>query len=126
MTTADTFTELFTEQAPRIRRLILADLRTADHADADDLTQDVFLAFWRYLEAGQQIARPAGLLTVMARHRVVDHYRAARAREQATDWADWFEARKLPTSPAAEDIAVERITAVAMLADYAPPLVVAA
>jgi len=38
------------------------------------------------------VTRPAGLLSAMARHRTIDHYRSARVRrEVATD----------PTAPAA-------------------------
>lgn len=86
---AAAFTALYTEHATRVRRLVLAELRSGDTAQADDITQDVFLALWRYLQRGEQIARPAGLLATMARHRVIDHYRLARVR------------RELPTDPTA-------------------------
>jgi DNA-directed RNA polymerase specialized sigma24 family protein len=114
------FTTIYTEQADRVRRVIAAELRAADHAEADDLTQDVFLTLWQYLLRGEAIARPAGLLTTMARHRVCDHYRSARVRREVS--VDAAQAHVLPAASPAEDIAVERVTAVAMLADYPAPL----
>jgi DNA-directed RNA polymerase specialized sigma24 family protein len=80
------FTAIYAAHATRVHRLVLAELRPADRHQADDLTQDVFLALWRYLQRGEQVTRPTGLLTVMARHRVIDYYRLARVRrEVATD-----------------------------------------
>ncbi|MET8680055.1 hypothetical protein ABZW18_21340 [Streptomyces sp. NPDC004647] len=71
--------------------------------------------------------RTSGLLRTIARRVIADHFRLARnTRENATDFGDWFEARRLPAAPAAEDHAVERITALAMLADSPAPLGVAA
>jgi RNA polymerase sigma factor (sigma-70 family) len=80
----DAFAALYAEHAPRIRRVLLTELRPADHHTADDLTQEVFLALWVYLRRGDRITRPAGLLTVMARHKVIDHYRSARVRREVS------------------------------------------
>jgi RNA polymerase sigma factor (sigma-70 family) len=86
--TAETFTALFATHAPRVRRQVLAGLRFGDAAQADDLVQDIFLALWRYMQRGDRIGNPAGLLTVMARRRVIDHYRLARVRREVpTDYS---------------------------------------
>jgi RNA polymerase sigma-70 factor (ECF subfamily) len=87
--TRSAFAALYASQAPRVRRIVLAGLRPGDQSVAEDLTQDVFLALWRRVDRGDRISRPDGLLTVMARHRVVDHYRSARVR------------REVPTDPTA-------------------------
>lgn len=77
---------LFAAHSGRVRQVVAAGLRPADQHQADDLAQDVWLTFWQYVLRGNDIARPAGLLTAMARHRVTDHYRSARVRrEVATD-----------------------------------------
>jgi DNA-directed RNA polymerase specialized sigma24 family protein len=86
VTPAAAFTAVYVGQAARVRRVVLAELRLGDQAVADDMVQDVFLNLWRRLERGDQLRNPAGLLTVMARHRVIDHYRRSHVRyEVPTD-----------------------------------------
>lgn len=82
MTAAELFTALYAAHSIRIRRVVLAELRPADHDHADDLTQDVWLAFWRRLERGDVLRNVPALLVVMARHRVIDHYRRAHVRRE--------------------------------------------
>ena len=67
---------------PLVRRVVARNLRPADAHLADDLAQDVWLTAWQYLLRGNTITRPAGLLSTMARRRVVDHYRSARVRRE--------------------------------------------
>ncbi|MFD6855581.1 hypothetical protein ACFWCV_30285, partial [Streptomyces diastaticus] len=69
---------------------------------------------------------PAGLLRTIAGHAITDHYRLRRSGEQPTDFGDWFEAARLPAATSAEDIAVTHLTVLAMVADPAAPLEVAA
>ncbi|MCX4581347.1 hypothetical protein OHB41_51305 [Streptomyces sp. NBC_01571] len=79
----------FGEYAPMVRGVVGRTVRYGDLDLVDDLAQDVWVAAWRYLLRGNEVARPAGLLAFMARCRVVDHYRLARVRrEQATDFQD--------------------------------------
>lgn len=69
-----------------VHRIIRAGLRPGDADWADDIAQDVWLAYWRRLLSGRPIDRPAGLLVTLARRRTVDHYRsAATRRERPTD-----------------------------------------
>lgn len=58
-------------------------LREQDRELAEDIAQDVWLAVWQHLLSGHVVESPRGLLVVMARRRVVDHYRQA-----AVDWSD--------------------------------------
>ncbi|RPK77829.1 sigma factor [Streptomyces sp. ADI98-10] len=77
----------FREFAPMVRRVVARSVRREDVDLVDDLAQDVWVQAWQYLLRGNEVARPAGLLAVMARSRVCGHYRSARVRrEQATDF----------------------------------------
>jgi DNA-directed RNA polymerase specialized sigma24 family protein len=82
MTAAELFAALYLAHSARVRRVILAELRPGDRDQADDLAQDVWLAFWRRLDRGDVLRNVPGLLAVMARHRVVDHYRRAYVRRE--------------------------------------------
>lgn len=82
MTAAELFAALYAAHSARVRRVILAELRLGDRDQVDDLTQDVWLALWRRLERGDVPRSAAGLLSVMARHRVIDHYRRAHVRRE--------------------------------------------
>lgn len=73
---------LYVQHADTVRRIVARSLNPADQHQADDLAQDVWLTFWQYVLRGNSIPRPAGLLTTMARHKVVDHYRLARVRRE--------------------------------------------
>lgn len=75
-------TNLYAEQSERIRRIITAQLKTADKHVADDLAQEVWLGFWKTQLRGTDVTCPAALLATMARRRVVDHYRLARVRRE--------------------------------------------
>lgn len=100
-------TALYLDHGDRIRQQVVALLRPADQHLADDLAQDVWLTLWQYVLRGNTITRPGGLLCTMARHRVADHYRAAHTRRSApADFADTFEARRLPAAPSAESEAL--------------------
>ena len=75
-------TELYAQHAERVRKIIVSALRSSDRHVADDLAQEVWVAFWRTLLRGTRVTSPAGLLTTMARRRVCDHYRSARVRRE--------------------------------------------
>jgi len=66
---------IYRAMLPRIYGYILLRVRS-QHAVAEDLTQDVFLAFARTLSDGPVIANPTAWLFGAARHKVIDHHRA--------------------------------------------------
>ncbi|MFH9244691.1 RNA polymerase sigma factor [Streptomyces lydicus] len=74
-----TFYSLYADQ---IRLVVARSLRPEDRHQADDIAQDVWLTAWQYLLRGNDIRNPRALLSQMARHRVVDHYRSARVRRE--------------------------------------------
>jgi DNA-directed RNA polymerase specialized sigma24 family protein len=73
---------LYIEHSALVGRVAARNLRPADRHLVEDISQDVWLAAWRYLLRGNTIDRPAGLLATMARRRVVDHCRLARVRRE--------------------------------------------
>lgn len=126
-TDTDPLSEVFARYSDRVRRFILVRLDRPDSYLAEDLTSEVFVRMVRWYTGRTFDGRVWGLLAQIARHVITDHYRRARnTRETATDFSDWPEARRLPAAPAAEECAVERITALAALTQHAPVLGVAA
>ena len=75
-------TTLYTLYADQIRAVVARNLRPEDRHQADDIAQDVWLTAWQYLLRGNEIKNPRALLSQMARHKVVDHYRSARVRHE--------------------------------------------
>ncbi|WP_326683043.1 RNA polymerase sigma factor [Streptomyces sp. NBC_01237] len=79
--------EWFALHAPMVLRVVGRAVRREDAHLVEDLAQDVWVEAWQYLLRGNEVARPVGLLAVMARSRVSAHYRSARVRrESATDF----------------------------------------
>ncbi|MGW2367144.1 RNA polymerase sigma factor [Streptomyces sp. NPDC001667] len=113
---ADPLSEVFACYYDRVHRFILARLARPDWHLAEDLTSEVFVRMVRWYAGRAFDGRVWGLLAQIARHVITDHFRRARnTREAATDFGDWSEARRLPVAPAAEECAVERLTALAAL-----------
>lgn len=107
------FTGLYAEHFDLVQRTVAAGLRR-EHLDlVEDLAQETFLEFWRYLTSGATITNPVGLLVTMARHAVVHHYRRRSSGELAADFSDFLQERRLPSSAAAEDTALDRLEAYA-------------
>ncbi|MFI1183376.1 RNA polymerase sigma factor [Streptomyces sp. NPDC020799] len=121
----DRLSEVFALHSGRVQRFILNRLDRPDWHLAEDLTSETFLRLVRSYSGRPVDGRVVGLLKTLARHTVTDHYRRHSAGERATDFGDWFEARRLPATPAAEECAVERMTALAALT-ASPALGVAA
>ncbi|MGW4041098.1 RNA polymerase sigma factor [Streptomyces sp. NPDC004778] len=116
---------VFTEHSDRLTRWVYNRLDRADWHLAEDITSEAFVRLVRDF-TGRRIENPAGLLRTIAGHAITDHYRLRRSGEQPTDFGDWFEAARLPAATSAEDIAVTHLTVLAMVADPAAPLEVAA
>lgn len=72
----------FGEFAPMVRGAVARAVRPGDADVVEDLAQDVWVEAWQYLLRGNTVARPAGLLARMARHRVAGHYASARVRRE--------------------------------------------
>ncbi|MBK3582586.1 hypothetical protein JHN49_02235 [Streptomyces sp. MBT57] len=123
--TSDALAVVFTEHSDRLTRWVYNRLDRADWHLAEDIVSETFVRLVRDF-TGRRIESPAGLLRTIAGHAISDHYRLRRSGEQPADFSDWFEAARLPAATSAEDIAVARLTVLAMVADPAAPLGVAA
>ncbi len=69
------FGMLYERYGRMVHGVLLARVRPAD---ADDLTQDVFLIAWRRLRSLRDPAAFGGWLVTIARRRAIDHLRQAR------------------------------------------------
>lgn len=90
----DAFDRLHERYAALVHGVLLA---SAPPSDVDDLMQDVFLAAWRALPAGQEVRHIGAWLATIARNRA----RRRHAREHATSaLPDDVAAAATPASPA--------------------------
>ncbi len=82
MVTESDFAEIYAEHAPGVLRVALRVL--GDQALAEDVAQDVFLAFWRGTAYDESRGALGPYLKLMARSRALDVWRRNRAGERAT------------------------------------------
>jgi RNA polymerase sigma factor (sigma-70 family) len=125
---SDVLSELFASYNQRVTSYINSRLIRQDWHLAEDLTSEVFIELMRsYTMRDREIdGRVWGLLATIARRMISRHFARARAHESATDFGDWSQARHLPSTPAAGDIAVARIEARRELAELPEPTTAAA
>ncbi len=113
------FATLYETHLPRVRRTIAAGLRDGHQHLVEDLVQETYLAYWLYAQSNE-VRSPGAVLSRIAGRQLVDHYRRRPSTEQPRDFTDAVQAYRLPAAPAAEDVAVVRLTARQMLADQVP------
>lgn len=102
------FTRLYEAEAGRVLRVITAALRREDRQEAEDLAQDVWLWVWARIQRGDQLRNPSALVVLMARHRVIDHYRRAHTRyERSADYTEHASVLLLPAAASAEAEALD-------------------
>lgn len=74
----DAFGLLYDHYQPQIYRFVL--LKVGGKADAEDITHQVFLSAYQKMDGYKEAGHPFGSwLYEIARNRVIDHYRMARA-----------------------------------------------
>lgn len=84
------FTETYTAYRGFVRSVILDKLGNGDTHLADDLTQDTFLALYRYRDRVDMTRDMGGMLRVMARQSISHHYRVKRNTcERPADPGAW-------------------------------------
>ncbi|MDK1477011.1 sigma factor [Streptomyces sp. 549] len=90
------------------RRVVALARTLANHADdADDIASDTWFVAARWVNTLQADDDQAmGWLATLTRHAVRDFYKPRRNRELAYDWSDTLSSFALPTTPAAEDVAL--------------------
>jgi len=77
----EAYAGLYDAYVERIYRFIY--FKVASHEEAEDLTSEVFLKTWHYLQENKEIKSFSGLLYKVARNAIVDLYRAKSAKPES-------------------------------------------
>ncbi len=84
------FTAAYAQYLPMVRATIHNRLHASDTHLVDDLAQNTFLAFYRYLSRLDTSRDFGGLLRVMARQSISHHFRVMRhTHERPVDVGSW-------------------------------------
>ncbi|MFJ9427576.1 sigma-70 family RNA polymerase sigma factor [Streptomyces sp. NPDC101249] len=84
------FNATYSQYLPMVRETIRQRLGQSDRHLVDDLAQNTFLTFYRYLARLDASYDFGGLLRVMARQSISHHFRLLRnQREQPADFGHW-------------------------------------
>jgi|SRR3989344_1717846 len=92
----EAYAKLYDLYVKRIYRFVF--FKVSSEVEAEDITSDVFLKAWNYLNANKEVKSFSGLLYRMARNAVIDLYRAKSNSTEVTmaegsDYGDqgkWF------------------------------------
>ena len=90
----DAFAELYDVYVSRIYRYVFFKVSSAE--DAEDLTSEVFLKAWDYVNEKGGITNLNALLYRIARNAVIDHYRARQTKESIEDIVEAGAENELP------------------------------
>lgn len=82
----DAYAEIYDLYAPRIYRFIY--FKVPSSLDAEDLTAEVFLKVWQFVNEKGEIEKLGGLLYKIARNLVIDFYRKRKKQEIAIEDVD--------------------------------------
>lgn len=100
------FEALVADALPRVYGYLLRRCG-GDAATAEDLTQETFIAAARRFAAGDAVEHPVAWLFGIARHKLIDHVRAAAAsRRHSAAWFD--EAGEIAAPEADAPAGIER------------------
>ena len=88
----EAFTALYDIYVKKIYRFIY--FKVSNHEEAEDITSEVFLQAWNYINEGNKVESFSGLLYRVARNKVVDVYRIrAKDMKRSIDSVDDYELR---------------------------------
>lgn len=76
----EAFAELYDLYVKQIYRFVF--FKVSSHEEAEDITSEVFLKTWNYLQENKEITSFSGLLYRVARNSIVDLYRARAAKPE--------------------------------------------
>lgn len=80
----EAFAKLYDLYARRIYRFVF--FKVANHEEAEDITSEVFLKAWHYINENKKIDSFSGLLYRLARNCIIDLYRSkSRQKEVSID-----------------------------------------
>lgn len=78
----EAFTALYDRYVKQIYRFVYFKVRS--HEEAEDLTADVFLKTWQYVQNKKEVKSFSGLLYRIARNCIIDLYRQKSANPEAS------------------------------------------
>jgi RNA polymerase sigma-70 factor, ECF subfamily len=96
---ADEFVDLYDRTLDEVYSYVLSRVRA--RAVAEDLTQEVYLAGASRLSGGDRVDLP--WLIAVARHKVVDHWRAVQRDDHKVEMAQWAVGNGVVDGPIAVD-----------------------
>lgn len=76
----EAFAKLYDEYVKRIYRFVY--FKVSSHEEAEDITSEVFLKAWNYVNEKKEVSSFGGLLYRIARNCVIDFYRARSAKPE--------------------------------------------
>lgn len=82
----EAFAKLYDLYARRIYRFIF--FKVANHEEAEDITSEVFLKAWHYLNEKKKIESFSGLLYKLARNCIIDLYRSKTRQTEVLSMDD--------------------------------------
>lgn len=77
---ADAYGKLYDRYVKQIYRFVYFKVST--HEEAEDITSEVFLKAWNYLQEKKEVTSFSGLLYRIARNSIIDLYRARSAKPE--------------------------------------------
>lgn len=77
----DAYAKLYDTYVKQIYRFVY--FKVSSHEEAEDITSEVFLKAWHYLQEKKEVKSFSGLLYRMARNAIIDVYRARAAKPEA-------------------------------------------
>lgn len=80
---ADVYAQLYDLFVDKIYRFIFFKVNQVE--EAQDLTAEVFLKVWQYMQKNKKVGNFKGLLYQSAKNRVIDYYRQKAKRDVVTD-----------------------------------------
>lgn len=80
---AEIYAELYDLFVDKIYRFIF--FKVSNQEEAQDLTADVFLRVWQYIQDKKKVGNFKALLYQVAKNRVIDHYRQKSRADVLTD-----------------------------------------
>ncbi len=76
----EAYAQLYDAYVEQIYRFIY--FKVASHEEAEDLTSEVFLKAWNYLQENREVKSFSGLLYKMSRNTIIDLYRQKSAKPE--------------------------------------------
>ncbi len=85
----EAFGKLYDAYVRRIYRYVFFKVQSTE--EAQDLTSDIFLKLWQYLQDGNKVSHLGALIYQIARTSIVDHHRSSRSEASIDEFSQNLE-----------------------------------